>query len=97
MKKGIMPAKMTEVKKVYEHTSARMNAHAMEALQELFHGIPFGSKITLANGKTATITPFVEPSVDGDGTVRALIDVKYDDGSGHFEFCLYQSGWGGVP
>ena len=64
MNKGIMPVKMAEVKKVYEHTSARMNAHAMEALQELFHRIPFGSKITLANGKTATITPFVEPSVD---------------------------------
>ena len=97
MKKGIMPAKMTEVKKVYEHTSARMNAHAMEALQELFHRIPFGSKITLANGKTATIEPFVEPCVDHDGKLCALIDVKYDDGSGHFEFCLYQSGWGGVP
>src|SRR5262249_46556976 len=91
-----MPAKMSELKKVYEHTSVRINAHAIKVLQELFHRIPFGTKITLANGKTATITPFSEPSVDDDGTVCALIDVKYDDGSGHFEFCLYQSGWGGA-
>ena len=83
-----MPAKMVEVKKVYEDTSPKINAHAMEALQELFHRIPFGTKITLADGKTATIEPFVEPSVDADGTPRALIDVKYDDGSGHFESCV---------
>ena len=53
-----------QLKNVYEETSARINTHAMEVLQELFHRIPFGTEITLANGKTATITPFVEPSVD---------------------------------
>jgi len=92
-----MPLTKQQMMKAYEDTSPRINAHAMEALQELFHRISFGSKITLANGKTATIKPFMEPSVDEDGTLRAVIDVKYDDGSGHFEFCLCQSGWGGRP
>jgi hypothetical protein len=83
--------------------SARINRHAMEALQELFHRIPFGTKITLANGKTATIKPFYEPRANDDrtdhlaGCPSAGIDVAYDDGSGHFEFILYQGGWGGVP
>ena len=85
-----------QLKKVYEETSARINTHAMEVLQELFHRIPFGTEITLANGKTATITPFIEPRVDDDGKLSAVIDVKYHDGSGHFEFCVYQSGWGGA-
>jgi len=89
--------KPATLKKAYEDTDAKINANAMEALQELFHRIPFGTKITLANGKTATIVPFVEPSVDPEGKLHALIDIKYDDGSGHFEFCLYQSGWGGRP
>ena len=92
-----MPLTKQQMMKAYEDTFPRINAHAMEALQELFHRIPFGTKITLANGKTATIEPFVEPCVDHDGKLCALIDVKYDDGSGHFEFCLYQSGWGGRP
>ena len=91
-----MPLTKQQIMKAYEDTSPRINAHAMEGLQELFHRIPFGTKITLANGKTATIEPFVEPCVDHDGKLCALIDVKYDDGSGHFEFCLYQSGWGGA-
>ena len=55
--------KPARLKKVYEETDAKINTNAMEALQELFHRIPFGTKITLANGKTATIKPFMEPSV----------------------------------
>lgn len=86
----------------FDGVSARINASAMEALQEIFHRLPFGTKITLANGKTATINKFIEPEVAPEGhplagRPRAGIDVTYDDGSGHFEFALYQSGWGGVP
>lgn len=82
--------------------SARVNANAMEALQELFHRIPFGTKVTLANGKVATIKPFVQPEIAPEGHAlagrpHAGIDITFDDGSGHFEFSLYQSGWGGAP
>lgn len=86
----------------FDGVSARVNAQAMEALQELFHRIPFGTKITLASGKVATIKKFIEPEIAPEGhrlagQPRAGIDVTYDDGSGHFEFSLHQSGWGGVP
>ena len=79
---------------------ARINAHVMEAMQELFHRLPFGTQITLANGKTATIKPFYEPEIAPEesplaGRARAGVDISYDDGSAHFEFTLYQSGWGG--
>ena len=48
------------------------------------------------DGKTATIRPFIEPGIDYEGKLSAAIDIKYDDDSGHFEFCLFQSGWGGA-
>ena len=95
---------MKNSEELVDEAMARVNVVAMEALRELFHRMPFGTKIELANGKTATIKPFFEPR-DGTepdidcpekwkGVPCAGIDIQFDDGSGHLEFLLYQSGGG---
>jgi hypothetical protein len=93
---SMTPEQVLELQRTYEATHVKMNTPALEVLNELFHRIPFGAKFTLANGRTATIEPFFEPR-EVEGRLTAGIDVTYEDGSGHYEFTLEQTGWGGVP
>lgn len=103
---------MTESKQTPEvdvdDVKARMEQHAMEALRDLFHRLPFGEKIILSNGKEAEIKVFMKPKPGREPNDEGFsdhlsnrphcgIDVTYTDGSGHLEFILYQSGWGGRP
>lgn len=84
---------------MHDKTKARMTSLAMEALQDLFHRIPFGETIRFSDGREGVISKFVEPRIDTDrddhlnNCPRAGIDIQFEDG--HLEFMLYQSGWGG--
>lgn len=89
-----------EIMRALRHVQARSENVAMEALQDIFHRLPFGQKIVLSNGKSATIKPFFEPMIAQQGEERSVccgLDVQFDDGSGHIEFTINLSGWGGVP
>ena len=83
----------------FERIKAKQSEIAMEALQDIFHRIPFGEEITFANGKKGKIDVFFEPKVNTDrddhlgGVPCAGIDVTFDDG--HLEFIIYHSGFGG--
>lgn len=85
--------------KKHDETKAKMTSRAMEALQDLYHRIPFGEKIMFSDGREGVITKFVEPTISTDrddhlaNIPRASIDIQFEDG--HLEFMLYQSGWGG--
>ena len=90
----------------FDGIHARVTANAMEALQEIFHRIPFDTEITLADGQKAVIRKFAEPGIKQrepgfedhlHDTPSAGIDVKAADGSWHLEFILYLGGWGGAP
>ena len=85
-----------EMARVYFETYVKTNTPGCEVLNELFHRIPFGEKFTLSNGKVAVIVPWFEPCEEQDA-IHAGIDVVYEDGSGHIEFILKQTGWGGRP
>jgi hypothetical protein len=67
---------------------------AMEALNNLFHRIPFGEEIQFSDGRTGTIKPFFEPKWKEDGTPVAGIDIQLSDS--HLEFELSLSGWGAL-
>jgi len=79
-----------------EGIKARINSVAEESLREIFHRMPFGQKVELSNGKTATITKFFEPK-QNEGVWQFGVDMKFDDGSGHVEFIIKQTGWEGAP
>lgn len=61
--------------------------------------MPFGQQTVLTNGKKATIKSFYPPTTKHDGHLSGIphfgVDMKFDDGTGHIEFIVYQSGWGG--
>lgn len=96
-----MPEKIEkkDVLEMHDRTKPRMQKIAMEALQDLFHRVPFGEKIKFSDGREGVITPFIEPNIDPDrvdhlGNVPyAGIDIQLEDG--HLEFILFQGGWGG--
>ena len=67
---------------------------AMEALNDLFHRLPFGEEIQFSDGRKGTVTPFFEPKWKEDGTPVAGIDIQLSDS--HLEFELILSGWGGT-
>ena len=79
------------------NVGARMDRAAEEAIRELFARFPFGQKVALFTGKNATITAWHEPKRDATGRWCFGVDIRYDDGSGHIEYRLTQTGWGGKP
>jgi len=83
----------------FDEVETRINKVAMESLQDLYARMPFGQQTVLTNGKRATIRPFYPPTTQHDGNLNGVphfgVDMKFDDGSGHIEFIVYQSGWGG--
>lgn len=76
---------------------ARMERAAEEAIREIFARFPFGQQVTLFTGKAATLKSWHEPKKDKDGRWCFGVDMQYDDGSGHIEYRLTQTGWGGKP
>jgi len=85
---------MTDIETALKEYAARTEAMALEALKEIYHRIPFGEEIHLANGQVAVIEKFVRPKIDEQGEIRAGIDVTAKDGSWHLEFTLKKTGWG---
>ena len=89
----------------FDAVKARVNATAMEAITQLFHSLPWGTKIPLSNGKTMVLTKFVEPRISHrdmpgwqhEGSVEFGFDLKAEDGSSHIEIYAFQTGWGGAP
>lgn len=71
----------------------------VEALVAIWHRMPFGQTLELSNGKTAVITAVGEPDVsEADGsTLGFMFDLAYTDGSGHLEYYVKATGWGGMP
>ena len=83
-----------EFAKEFNDIRLRQYSIAMEALNDLFHRIPFGEKTKFSDGRTGTIRPFFEPEWKEDGTPVAGIDIQFSDS--HLEFQLILSGWGGT-
>jgi hypothetical protein len=92
----------------FEAIRARVNQHAMEALREVFHRMPWDQPVTVGqqNAVIAQLRGQEEQVRDGshfpDGHPSRDIpfftfDVRAADGSWHIEFCVQQTGWGGVP
>lgn len=74
-----------------------MDRAAEEAIRELFARFPFGQKVVLFTGKAGTLKVFHEPKINDSGRWCFGVDLQYDDGSGHLEYEVKQTGWGGVP
>jgi len=74
--------------------SARVNASAMDALQNLFDRL-LGTNVVLEDGRVGTIKALREPERGPHGNPSASIKIMFYDGSGHLEFTISQSGWGG--
>ena len=88
---------MSDIETALEQYKARTETMAMEALQEIFHRIPFGTEVLFANGQRGVIKEFYNPKTDEEGRIRAGIDIAAKDGSWHIEFTLEKSGWGAAP
>jgi len=84
-----------EFNKEFNDIRLKQYSIAMEALNYMFHRIPFGEKIQFSDGRTGTIKPFFDPKWKEDGTPVAGIDIQFPDS--HLEFELMLSGWGGTP
>jgi hypothetical protein len=76
----------------------------MEAIQDIFHRIPFGEEITFSDGRKGTLQVYFEPRIferaPGHEDLlhqrpTAGIDISGD--GWHLEFMLVQTGWGGEP
>lgn len=81
-----------------ENTQARVERPVMEAIQEVFHRMPWGQTFRLLNGGEAVISKFVEPRLNHEsGKPEFGFDVKAVDGSWHLEFFVRNTGWGGAP
>jgi len=81
---------------VMDTVKGRMERAAEEAIRELFARFPFGQQVQLFTGKTGTLKVFHEPKLRG-GRWCFGVDLQYDDGSGHLEYTIKQTGWGGTP
>lgn len=79
-----------------ETVKGRMERAAEEAIKEIFARFPFGQQVTLFTGKAATLKVFFEPK-QVEGRWQFGVDMQYDDGSGHLEYIVKQTGWGGAP
>jgi hypothetical protein len=73
-----------------------MDRAAEEAIREIFARFPFGQKVTLFTGKPGTLKVYHEPKLE-NGRWCFGVDIKYDDGSGHLEYTVTQTGSGGIP
>jgi hypothetical protein len=51
-----------EFNKEFNDIRLKQYSIAMEALNDLFHRIPFGEEIRFSDGRTGTIKPFFEPN-----------------------------------
>lgn len=87
---------MNDLQDKLDTVRARMDRAAEEAIRELFARFPFGQQVTLFTGKPATLKKFYEPKLK-DGRWCFGIDLQFDDGSGHLEYVITQTGWGGAP
>ena len=67
-----------EFNKEFNDIRLRQYSIAMEALNDLFHRIPFGEKNQFSDGRTGSIKPFFEPKWKEDGTLVAGIDIHAD-------------------
>jgi hypothetical protein len=82
---------------------ARMERIAGEAIREAFHRMPWGQEFTLSTGAVASIEVFFEPEICDEpenphaGAPMFGFDIRLKDGSGHFEYRVYQTGWGAKP
>lgn len=84
----------------FDALGERQTTYALEALQNVFARMPWGTVFEFSDGRRGRIEPFVEPrwTRDGDGStdlVEGGFDVKFLDG-GHVEFWVTQSGWESV-
>lgn len=85
--------------RLHDRTKERFQTLAMEALQDIFHRIPFGEEIKFSDGRVGVIRPFFQPRIDMErndhlGKVPcAGVDIVFDDG--HLEFIIFQGGWEG--
>lgn len=85
-----------ELNDLLETVGARVNGVAMEAVQDLFHRLPWGMEIALSNGKKCVLKKFTEPRLNEEtGRPEFGFDLKGDDW--HLEFYVRQTGWEGVP
>lgn len=72
-----------------------MYADVPEVLRELFHRLPFGEEITLANGRKGRFVKLSEPRIMREQWVFG-VDFRFDSGSpDHLEFYLKHTGGGG--
>ena len=68
-----------------------------EAIQEIFHRMPFGQKCVIG-GRAAEIKPLSKEPSEVDGQWRFIFDVVFDRGSpDHLEFTVTHTGGGGAP
>lgn len=74
---------------------ARITASSLEAITDVFHRMPWGAEITLSNGTTCKLKPFVEPRLNDEG--RAEFGFDLAGATWHLEFMVTQTGWGGAP
>ena len=81
---------------VLDTVKGRMDRAAEESIREMFARFPFGQQITLFTGKPGTFKSWYEPKIK-DGRWEFGVDFQYNDGSGHIEYTMRQTGWGGTP
>lgn len=84
------------VEDTIDSVRARIDRAAEESIREMFARFPFGQQVELFTGKPATFKVFYEPKMK-DGIWSFGVDLKFNDGSGHIEYTIQQTGWGGKP
>lgn len=91
---------MATFEELIDTVGARVNAKADEAIRDVMHRMPWGQKVTMADGTQATIKLLVGsewPKRDADGRLYFTFDLACDEGCWHVEFQVKHTGWGGAP